>query len=436
MSPPHAPSDPAGCVAPPGVARGSRFASAKIALTGRAPRLVWATMRTPSPVPTRREFLQATAGAGATLFGLTLPAQMLRGPRVEPLKILVLGGTGFLGPAVVRPALARGHTLTLFNRGRSRKQLFPEVERILGDQDPAVGEGLKNLEAAVRSGRRWDAVIDDIAYYPAVLQPRLDLLQKATDHYVIVSSISAYASTAEPDQDEDAPLAEVDDEERRTMGRNYEFYGGLKVACERRVARAFPERTTIVRPGYIVGPEDPTDRFTYWPVRFARGGEMLWPGTPDDKVQIIDVRDLGEWIVHLVEQRTLGTFNACGPAEPWTMGGLLAACRSLKEVDTEPVWVPTDFLAEHRESGEGALPIWAPPTGATAGFHRFSNARAKAAGLKFRPPEETTRDTFAWFDALPAERTPTSRDNVLRAGPKPEQEAKLLAAWRARQGGK
>jgi 2'-hydroxyisoflavone reductase len=375
----------------------------------------------------RREFLQAAAGAA---FALHLPAHTTI-PRPAPRKILILGGTGFLGPSIVRPALERKHELTLFNRGRSRKHLFPEVERIVGDQDPAKGDGLKNLEQAIASGRTWDVVIDDIAYYPSVLQPRLALLQKATKHYVLVSSISAYASNAKADQAEDAPLAKVDDENRRDMGKNYEFYGGLKAACERMAEAHFPGATTNVRPGYIVGPEDPTDRFTYWPVRYQRGGEMLWPGKPEDSLQIIDVRDLGAWMVHIVEQSLFGVFNAVGPQTPWSMGELLATCRKLHpQANTTPVWVAAEFLAKKGEAGEGHLPIWAPSSGDTIGYHRYSNNKALANGLVCRDPAVTTKDTVAWFATLPAQPSETSRGNVLRAGPKPEDESKLLAEWK------
>lgn len=386
-------------------------------------------MQTLRSSSSRRDFLRLAAGAGA--FTLVDPGSLLHARPGAPLKILILGGTGFLGPSVVRPALLRKHELTLFNRGRSRKHLFPDVERLVGDQDPEKGDGLKNLEQAVKDGRTWDVVIDDIAYYPTLLTPRLALLQKATKHYVLVSSISAYASNATFGQTEDAPLAKVDDESRRDMGKNYEFYGGLKAACERLAEEHFPGATTIVRPGYIVGPEDPTDRFTYWPIRYARGGEMLWPGTPEDLLQIIDVRDLGAWMVRLVEERTFGAFNACGPTEPWSMGGLLATCKALSPAETTPSWVSAEFLAKHGEAGEGQLPIWAPSAGDTVGYHSYSNAKALAAGLVCRDPAQTTKDTVAWFGSLPDTRTEESRDNVLRSGPKADVEAKLLAAWKA-----
>lgn len=379
---------------------------------------------------TRRTFLSSTLAAGGML---ALPGQdgaKQAASRKRPLEILILGGTGFLGPSVVRPALAAGHKVTLFNRGKSRKTLFPEVERIIGDQDPAKDEGLKNLAKAIEGGRTWDVVVDDIAYYPVWLRPRLELLKKATKHYVLISSISAYAKNDEPGMTEDAELAKVPDENVKDMGKNYELYGGLKAACERLAEQAFPGHCTNVRPGFIVGPEDPTDRFTYWPVRYDQGGEMLWPGSPQDPLQIIDVRDLGAWIVKVVEDRTFGVFNACGPDEKgWTMGGLLAACKAASKADTKPVWIDAEFLAQHGQKGDEGIPIWIAPTGETKGFHRYSNARAKKAGLVLRDPVETTRATLEWFKTLPKKRIEDSRDNTLRAGIKAATEQEILAAF-------
>lgn len=378
---------------------------------------------------TRREFLSHAFGASLALAGAAR-AQDTR-PAARQLDILVFGGTGFLGPAFVRAALARGHRLTLFNRGRTRTHLFPEVARIVGDRDPAKGEGLKNLAKVVGEGRRFDAVLDDIAYYPVLLRPSLELLKDAAAHYVLISSISAYARNDAAGQDESAPVAQLDDPARRDMGKEYEHYGALKAACEAMAESLFPKRCTNVRPGYIVGPEDPTDRFTWYPARHARGGEMLWPGTPDDPLQIIDVRDLGAWLVTVIERRHLGVFNAVGPGEaPWTMGGLLAACKEASGAGTKPVWVPAEFLAQQGEKGDAGIPIWMPPMGESLGYHRYANAKARAAGLTFRDPKATTRDTLEWFRSLPAQRTETQRANQLRAGLAPERERAILAAWR------
>ena len=387
---------------------------------------------------TRRTFLTSTLAATGML---TLPvgdqndqdkqpAPKQPGTESKKLNILILGGTGFLGPSIVRPALAAGHSLTLFNRGKSRKSLFPTVERIYGDQDPEKGDGLKNLAKAVESGRTWDAIIDDIAYYPVMLRPRLELLKKATKHYVLISSISAYAKNDQIGMTEDAELAPLADENLKSMGKNYEFYGGLKAVCERDAEKAFPGHCTNVRPGFIVGPEDPTDRFTYWPVRYDKGGEMLWPGTPTDPLQVIDVRDLGAWLVKVVENGVFGVFNACGPDEKgWTMGGLLAACKKASKAETKPVWVNAEFLAKNGQKGDEGIPIWIVPEGESKGFHRYSNARAKKAGLVLRDPVETTQATLDWFKTLPEKRSEESRDNQLRAGIKPEIEAQILAAF-------
>ena len=386
---------------------------------------------------TRRTFLGSSLAASSLLALPRAQDHAASRPAPRKLKLLVLGGTRFLGPATVRSALARGHSVTLFNRGRSRTHLFPEAERIVGDAT-GKNEGLANLEKAIAGGKKWDAVIDDIAMLPLHLKPRLALLEKATSHYVLISSISAYAKNDRIDGDESGELATVDDEDRKDIGPKYEYYGGLKAACERLAEQAFPGRCTNVRPGFIVGPEDNTDRFTYWPVRYDRGGDMLWPGTPEDPLQIIDARDLGAWLVHVVETGTFGTFNACGPAEPWTMGGLLAACKAASTAATKPIWVPADFLAKQGLAGDDAIPIWMPPSGESRGFHRYSNKKARKAGLVLRDPAETTKDTLEWFKKLPAPSAPESRittlapearDNRLAAGPSAEVEQKVLAAF-------
>jgi 2'-hydroxyisoflavone reductase len=247
--------------------------------------------------------------------------------------------------------------------------------------------------------------------------------------YVYISSISAYASTREEGQDETARLATLADPTVETMGKSFENYGGLKALCEQAAAAALPGRAAIVRPGYIVGPDDPTGRFTYWPVRFDRfdrGGDVAVPGAAGDPIQIIDVRDLGEWLVLLCERGDTGAFNACGPAERLTMGALVASCQKATPARATPVWLPVEFLARHGNPEE-LFPIWAPYQGDTRGFHTWSFARAQAAGLRFRPVDETVRDTLAWYKTqLGAERGRTRL-----AGPTAEEEAKLLAAFRA-----
>lgn len=371
----------------------------------------------------RRHFLQYSLTAASML---ALGSEALAGPGKKPAasaknkkKILVLGGTGFLGPAFVTAAQARGHTVTLFNRGKTRPELFPNVEKLRGDRDPKKDEGLKALE-----GRKWDAVLDTSGYYPRMVQASAELLAPNVQQYVYISSISAYASNDKPYEDESGPTAKLADPTVETMGKNFENFGGLKRLCEEAVEKALPGRTANIRPGYIVGPLDGSDRFTYWPVRFDQGGEMLAPGSPEDPLQIIDVRDLAEWLVLVMENNLTGIYNATGPEKPWTMGALFAACKEVTGKDTKLTWVPSEFLVKQGENGEGDIPIWAPPLGQTKGFHLRSIDKAVKAGLKFRPGTVTVKDTFEYFKGLPEERRAK-----MRAGLKPEREKELLALW-------
>jgi 2'-hydroxyisoflavone reductase len=375
----------------------------------------------------RRHFLQYSLTAASLL---TLGPQALAGSNKKSgarakakKKILVLGGTGFLGPAFVTAAQARGHSVTLFNRGKTRPELFPNVEKLRGDRDPKKGEGLKALE-----GKKWDAVLDTSGYYPRMVQASAELLAPHVQQYIFISSISAYASDETPHEDESGPTAKLADPTVESMGSNFENFGGLKRLCEEAAEKALPGRVANIRPGYIVGPEDRSDRFTYWPVRFDKGGEMLAPGSPEDPIQVIDVRDLAEWLVLVVENDLTGIFNTTGPEKPWSMGGVLATCKEVTGKDTRLVWVPSDFLAKHGESGDGSIPIWMPPSGKTKGAHLRSNAKAVKAGLKFRPVSVTVRDTLAYLKSLPEERR-----NKLRAGLTPEREAELLALWAQEQ---
>ncbi|NMO15817.1 SDR family oxidoreductase [Pyxidicoccus fallax] len=380
----------------------------------------------------RRQLLQYSLAAASMLaVGVDAQAQSKSGAKSPvkkaktPKKILILGGTGFLGPAIVAAAQARGHTLTLFNRGKTRPELFPNVEKLQGDRDPKKDEGLKALE-----GRKWDAVIDTSGYYPRMVKASAELLAPNVGQYVFISSISAYAKNDIVGQDESGATATLADPNVEEMGKNFENYGGLKRACEEAAEKAFPGRTANVRPGYIVGPEDRSDRFTWFPVRYERGGEMLAPGSPADPLQIIDVRDLAEWLVHVVENNITGVYNALGPEKPWSMGELFAACKKITGKDTKLTWVPSEFLVKQGEDGDGEIPIWAPPLGKYTGMHRYSNAKAVKAGLKFRSPATTTADTLAWFKSLPQER----RDKM-RAGLKPEREQELLKLWAEAQKG-
>jgi 2'-hydroxyisoflavone reductase len=353
---------------------------------------------------TRRAFTGALAGAAL------LPAAARK-------RILILGSTGFLGPATIEAAQARGHEITMFNRGRTRPGLFPNVEALLGDRDPKIGEGLNALR-----NRKWDAVIDNSGYFPRTVGASAQLLAPNAGHYLFISSISVYADNVTENQDERGKLATTSDPSVEKI--TDETYGPLKALSEKAAQEAFPGRATIVRPGYIVGPDDPSGRFTYWPVRIDRGGEVLIPGAPTDPVQIIDVRDLGAWLVTLVENGTFGTFNAAGPQDRLAWGDLVAACSKAISTKHTLTWVPGEWI--RREANE-AFPIWAPYLADTRGFHTWSNARAIKAGLKFRPVAETAADTLKWYKSQPAD------GRTKLAGPPTAKEAELLAKFKARQ---
>ncbi len=384
---------------------------------------------------TRRQFLSLSlaAGAAAALGSIpgTLHARQNGVAKGGGKRILILGGTGFLGPATVEAALERGHTLTLFNRGQTEKRTgntFEDDDRIQilrGDRDPDKGDGLSAIAKAIEQGQRWDAVIDNSGYYPRIVRSSAEALREAAKQYIFISSISVYASNAEPGADESAAVGTMEDPTLESMGDQYQYYGPLKALCEQTNSDVFGDRATNVRPGYIVGPGDPTPRFTYWPVRVARGGETLAPGTADDPVQLIDVRDLGGWLIKLVEDGTGGAFNATGPAKRLTVGQTLAACKAASQSDATFVYADAEFLRENGLIG-GALPIFIPPVGDYAGFHQNDISRALKAGLTFRPIEQTARDTLAWFKDLPNERRTRLTGAFLAA----EREAELLGLLR------
>ena len=324
------------------------------------------------------------------------------------MKLLVLGGTKFLGRAAVEIALARGHEVTLFNRGQTNPELFPKAERLRGDRD---GD-LSALE-----GREWDAVIDPSGFVPRVVRASAELLRGSVGHYVFVSSGSVYAEPYSPGYDESAPTVELDDPESEDVLKDY---GGLKKACEDVVREVFPNAHTNVRAGLIVGPHDPSGRFPYWPLRIAAGGEALAPAPPERLVQFIDVRDLGAWLVDACENGLTGTFNATG--EPVTLGEVLAACPG----EAQPVWVDEAFLLEQSVEPWMELPLWVPAE--LEAFLQKSVAKAVAAGLRFRPIEDTARDTLAWARESGAQLVTETQYGT--AGLDSAREAELLEAWR------
>lgn len=328
------------------------------------------------------------------------------------MKLLILGGTVFLGRHIVASARQRGHEITLFTRGERNPDLFPDVEKLRGNRDG----NLAPLE-----GRRWDAVIDTSGYVPRVVRASAKLLRDAVGHYTFISSISVYAGFETPGMDETAPTGMLPDEGVEEI--TGETYGPLKALCERAVEEVMPGRALIIRPGLIVGPHDPTDRFTYWPRRVARGGEVLAPDRPDRETQFIDARDLADWTVRMLEAGATGVYNATGPAERLAMGHLLDVCNAAGGGSATFTWVPEHFLLDAGIGPWMELPLWVPESEG-AGFSSVSIAKALAAGLTFRPLEETVRDTLAWDAARPA-------DAEYRAGLDAEKERETLRRWHA-----
>ncbi|MFI4903161.1 MAG: NAD-dependent epimerase/dehydratase family protein [Burkholderiales bacterium] len=335
--------------------------------------------------------------------------------------MLILGGTGFTGPHQVRYALARGHKITLFNRGRESNPWPGDVEVLIGDRN--TGD-LKAL-----AGRDWDVCIDNPTSLPFWVRDAGAALRGHVRQYIFISTVSVYADNDQA-ADESLPLAKYTGKDAlaetvETFRANVgELYGPLKAASEAEAAKQFPGITTIIRPGLIVGPGDPTDRFTYWPVRLARGGEVLAPGDGSDPVQFIDARDLAEWTIRMAESRTFGTFNATGPAAALDMRGMLDTIAGTVHADARMTWVPAEFLEAEQVSAWGDMPVWVPAKGDSAGFARRSIRRALDAGLTFRPLATTSAETLAWFRAQPAD-----RQTKLRAGMSPEREAEVLAKW-------
>jgi 2'-hydroxyisoflavone reductase len=328
----------------------------------------------------------------------------------RPLRVLILGGTGFIGPHMVREALRRGHEVELFNRGRTDSDLFPDLKLLVGDRN----NGLDALE-----GGSWDVVIDNSGYVPRHVEDSARMLAPVVSHYLYISTISVYGDFSKP-IDESTAVGTLDDPTTEEV--TGETYGPLKALCEQRVISEFgADRTTVLRPTYICGPGDRTDRYSYWPVRTMRGGEMLWPGAPEDDIQIIDVRDLASFTVDCLEKKIMGVYNTVTPKGSFTMGDLLEDSMAVTAANMVPTWVSAEFLKKQENI---SLPIWEDPNGENAQLLTVDGSRASAAGLRNRPTRETARDTVAWWKTLPAERTAT-----IKAGPSAEREAEVLALW-------
>ena len=372
--------------------------------------------------PTRRHFIKLSVGAGSVV-GLGIGSTKLIAEKsVKPLRILILGGTGFTGPYQVRYALSRSHKVTTFNRGKTHPGELPnEVEQLIGD---------RNGQLDTLKDRQWDVVIDNPTTLPAWVRDAGQALKGNVERYVFISTISVYADTSKG-IDETAPLAQYDGpdacnetlEAMRASG--YKTYGPLKALSEKEAEKWFPGKTLIIRPGLIVGPGDETDRFTYWTVRIDRGGEVLAPGTPTDPVQFIDARDLAEWTIRMAEKRGTRIYNATGPAKTLVIGDMLGGIKTALSSNANFTWVTAEFLKQQNVQAWSDMPVWA---GDETELARTNISRALAKGLTFRPLAETARDTLAWFKSQPQD-----RQSHLRAGLTPEREAEVLTAWHKQQ---
>ena len=324
------------------------------------------------------------------------------------MRILIIGGTRFLGRHLVNSARARGHEVTLFNRGKTNPELFGQVEQIRGDREKDLGR---------LSGHRWDAVIDTCGYFPRIIRMSAEALKDSVENYVFISSISVYKDFSKIGINEGDPVGTIEDETIEEITET--SYGPLKALCEKAVQDVFGISSLIIRPGLIVGPHDPTDRFTYWPVRVARGGDVLAPDRPDVPVQIIDARDLSDFMIELIQQMTSGVFNVTGPAKPLTLGKMLDTCRQMSVSDANFKWASVEFLEQNHVAPWSDMPAWLPDNGEDAGSARVDISKAINAGLTFRPLEYTVRDTLEWAATLP-------EDHEWKAGLKMEREKELL----------
>ena len=388
---------------------------------------------------TRRAFIRISAAAGGALglgaipvIGAAEPARRERNPSpgrrgAKSLDILILGGTGFTGPEQVEYALARGHRITLINRNQTRPDFFKgRVEQLIGDL---------NADMSALRGRKFDAVIDNPTTLPAWVRNVAQYMKGNTNHYIFISTQSVYPDNSVPGADENdrlTPLPAGLDPFAVPPADARKYYGALKTVSEHEVEQNYPDRYTIIRPGLIVGPLDATDRFTYWPARIDRGGEVLAPGDPTDPVQFIDSRDLAEWTIRMAENHELGIYNATGPSKPLSMAEMLYGIKAITTAGAQFTWVPADFLREQKIRPWRDMTVWVPPTPRDAGFSRKSNARAIAKGLTFRPLAVTAKDTLDWNKTRPADQLQRLAEGAV-GGISAEREAQVLAAWKAKQ---
>jgi len=371
---------------------------------------------------TRRQFILSSAAGMASLSSL-MPKSGFAAEPIEkadkPLSILFLGGTGFLGPHTVNHAIRRGHKVTLFNRGRSKEGLFPNLEAIIGNRDPKIDDGLNALK-----DRKWDCVIDTSGYVPRIVDASSKLLADHCHQYLFISSISVYSEFTKVGLNEKSVVGTLDDPTVESI--TGESYGPLKAYCELAAEKNFKDRTTVIRPGLIVGPRDRTDRYTYWPVRIAKGGEVLAPGDGKDYVQYIDVRDLGAFIIHCLERQNMGIYNATSAMSGESTLDMLNFCKNGAASDASFTWADADFLANHDIQPWSGMPVWVPRQGELGGLSQINTEKAIKQGLTIRPRKQTVQDTLTWFG-----KQSSARRKTLRAGISAKKESEVLSALHA-----
>jgi 2'-hydroxyisoflavone reductase len=392
---------------------------------------------------TRREFVKVTAAAGGAL-GVSpriasalvgTPTSTAAGERPDvgraaaPLNILILGGTGFTGPEQVEYAIARGHRVTLFNRGKTRPGVFKGrvAEELLGDL---------NDDTSALKGKKFDVVIDNPTTFPAWVRNAAKYLAGNTKQYIFISTTSVYRDESQIGINEDSPTTPMPDGlDPYTIDQNdARHYGALKTRAEQEVAQHYAGMFTVIRPCLIVGPLDRTDRFTYWPARIDKGGEVLAPDKPEDPCQFIDSRDLAEWTIRMAEAREFGTFNAIGPEKPLTIAEMLYGVKAVTTAGAQFTWVPWEFLRDRGVRPWRNMTVWQPPYGATAGYQRRNASKAIAKGLTFRPLAVTAKDTLEWHKTRPEKDQLATLNGEINGLPM-TKEAEVLAAWKAsRQG--
>lgn len=373
----------------------------------------------------RRTFMKTVSVVGSALsLGWTRPL-IEKAP--APLNILILGGTGFTGPEQVEYALARGHRVTLFNRNTTRPGFFKGRvhEELIGDL---------NSDTSALAGKQFDVVIDNPSTFPAWVRNAGRHLAGRVKHYIFVSTTSTYSDQSIIGLNETSPVLSMPaDLDPYTLDPQHarQYYGELKVRAEEEVRKTYPDMWTVIRPCLIVGPLDRTDRFTWWPARIDRGGEVLAPDTPNDPCQFIDARDLAEWTVRMAEMREFGVYNAIGPAHPLTIAEMLYGVKAITTAGAQFTWVPWEFLQEQKVRPWRDMPVWQPPVGRTAGYQRRDASKAIAKGLTFRPLAVTARDTLDWHKTRPAQEQAATLDGAIN-GIGLTREAAVLAAWRAK----